>query len=62
MIQNFNIPAKIMSKVLTQIQLNMYQQAFDMLRAKDIEVRLNRPNVSDKVKGTFLLSLDKHEK
>jgi len=60
MIQNFNIPAKVMDRVFSQIQERKYQEVFDLIKSKDIEVRLHRPNVSNKVKATFLASLDKH--
>lgn len=60
MMRIFNIPAKVLDKVFTQLYLTRYQSVFTLLKENNIEIQLQRPNVSNKVKATFLASLDKY--
>jgi hypothetical protein len=60
MIKAFNIPTKAIFYQLNEIYLCKIGEGFKELKNHDLEMRLERPNVSDRVKGKILVSLNKY--
>ena len=60
--KKLNLPAKTILRVINSCEVNRYKEGFEVLKQNNIDIIVNRPNISDRVKAKYLLSLDKFEK
>jgi hypothetical protein len=61
-LKKLSIPARMFMKTFNTSYLARIQSPFDLMKANNLQIQLSRPNISDRVKAKYLLSLDKQQK